>query len=727
MANKSNKNSGTEILRPRARILRTLGDELISSETVAVIELVKNSYDADATKVVVRFIEPLELNKGSIEIIDNGHGMSLDTIRSAWMEPATHHKKSQRFSEIFKRRLLGEKGIGRFAASRLANELEVITRRKESNKETIAVFDWKQFDDESKYLDQVEVLWEEKEPSEIHIDGTISRLHKNDSSLEDFTLSGTVLKMDGLRINWDLKQLITLRDGLSKLVSPFFNTNQNSAVNDFEIFLELPEKFQHLSGAVLPPDTFKNPHYSVRGFVNDSGKCRLKLKLGEKEEYLRSQLVISKKENYKPKCGPFFVDFRVWDRDTGSLRELAEEKNSTLKDIRSDLDNAAGISIYRDKFRVLPYGEPKNDWLRLDIRRVQNPTLRISNNQIVGYIVISADRNPLLIDQSNREGLMEGEALEDLRSLIIAILAELESRRYVYKRISDAESSPVPKTQSGLFTDFNLNSVRELVQKNHPNDRELIEAVNQKEIDIEQKVEVVQEVLGRYRRLSTIGQLVDTILHDSRTPLAKVVNESDIALKKIANGTLDTTEQVEKRFIKIKGQAGLISDVFQKIEPLSGRKAGKPERIQIKKIIEDSFYIFNEEIKEKNIKVRLPYRETEARVVASEIQQIILNLLQNSIYWLNTVSGNDKQIYVDVNRNSQNQIEIIFSDNGPGIPDYLYERVFDPYFSTKPNGIGLGLSIVGEIIQENYNGKLELIDAGPLPGTTFRITLNNRG
>src|SRR5690349_8025646 len=109
---------GAKALRPRARILRTFGDELISSPTVAVIELVKNAYDADATSVLVKFEPPLEIGTGSVSVIDDGHGMSLETIEQTWMEPATLHRKRDPRSEKFRRRVLGEKGIGRFAASR---------------------------------------------------------------------------------------------------------------------------------------------------------------------------------------------------------------------------------------------------------------------------------------------------------------------------------------------------------------------------------------------------------------------------------------------------------------------------------------------------------------------------------------------------------------------------------------------------------------------------------
>src|SRR5258708_5951431 len=126
----SSNTSSSNALRPRARLLRTLGQELISSEVVAVIELVKNAYDADATRVLIRFVPPLEPKKGSIEVIDDGHGMDLSTVTTVWMEPATASKRERSRSEKFKRRYLGNKGIGRFASARLAEELEVISRRE---------------------------------------------------------------------------------------------------------------------------------------------------------------------------------------------------------------------------------------------------------------------------------------------------------------------------------------------------------------------------------------------------------------------------------------------------------------------------------------------------------------------------------------------------------------------------------------------------------------------
>jgi hypothetical protein len=238
----------------------------------------------------------------------------------------------------------------------LANTLEVVTRRAGEDRETRVLFDWSQFDDEHKYLDQVKVLWEESEPAEICPGSTIQALWREDQTPESSELTyGTILRMEGLRAIWGESQLETLLGG------------------------------------------------------------------------------------------------------------LAHERGATITDIRRDLDAAAGINIYRDGFRVLPYGESRNDWLRLDLRRVQNPTMRLSNNQIMGYVLISADQNPQLRDQSNREGLIEGPALDDLRELVKMALAELEKRRYTIRRQSNTGKQTAPA--GGLFTDLDLTDISDLIKK----------------------------------------------------------------------------------------------------------------------------------------------------------------------------------------------------------------------------------------------------------------------
>ncbi len=718
--------SGTQALRPRARILRTFGDELISSETVAVIELVKNAYDADATRVLVCFHGSLEIGKGRIEVIDNGHGMSLETIQTAWMEPATMVRKRRPQSEQRERRVLGEKGIGRFAASRLADRLEVVTRRAVMDREVRVFFDWSQFDDEQKYLDQIKVPWEEIEPTEICPGGTIQALWGESERPEASELThGTILRMERLRTTWGKNQLETLRTGLSRLISPFFDQDQVTRNDEFQIRLELPAPFEYLSGIVEPPEALKSPHYTLKGYMDKTGHHHLTIKLRGRDgqEPITGRFAFP--DGHTPRCGPFHIELRVWDREAKDLAELVELYGSTLKDVRGDLNRAAGVNIYRDGFRVLPYGEPRNDWLRLDLRRVQNPTLRLSNNQVVGYVLISADDNRLLCDQSNREGLIEGPALDDLRELVEMVLAELETRRYAVR-----PRRKKPTTQpGGLFIDFDLAAVRDLVRRRHPDDAELLALVGEKEKDLERRVEEVQEVLARYRRLATLGQLIDTVLHDGRAPLSKISNEAHLGLRDIERARKDRVRLIRRlsqRFGTINTQSDVLATVFRKIEPFGGRKRGRPVQVRLEQVIADAFSVLDTEIAEVGVQVSPLDSDTQVTVDQAEIQEVIINLLQNSLYWLRRVPKDCRQIAVRVRRKHPDEVEILFSDSGTGVELEFRERIFEPYFSTKPDGVGLGLTIAGEIVSEYYAGDLELIDSGPLPGATFRITLRRR-
>ena len=719
--------SGTSTLRPRARILRTLGDELISSEAVALMELVKNSYDADATRVLVKFHGPLEIGGGKVEVIDNGHGMSLETIRTTWMEPATLSRKRERRSQRLGRRVLGEKGIGRFATSRLANFLEVVTRQAGSEQESRVYFDWAQFDNEGKYLDEVEVLWEEEGPMELAPGGTVERLWDSggEPNPDDLT-HGTILRMEQLRSNWGKSEFDDLRTRLSRLVSPFFGDDLSARNDQFELCLDLPPPFKEQSGVVEPPELLRNPHYVLKGTIDADGHYDFGIGMrgGSGEESIRGEFSL---QNNRVECGPIGVELRVWDRDTPSMAELVERHSfQSVSDVRRMLNNGAGISVYRDGFRVLPYGEPDDDWLRLDMRRVQNPTLRLSNNQVLGYVIISSEGNPKLRDQSNREGLIEGPPLDDLRELVKMTLNELEVRRY---KLRHPPAPPHRQRTGGLFAGLGLATVRDYVAQRHPEDHHLLKLVGDAEKELDTRAQGIQEVLSRYHRLASLGQLIDIVLHDGRAPLAKITNEATLGLRDVDRSGQDGMATIAKlggRFGIIVTQSDALSTIFRKIEPFGGRKRGRPGLVSLEEVIANAFSVLDTEIAEVGVQISLPDTNTQVTVDQAEIQQVIINLLQNSLHWLRLVSQDTRKISVQVRRSEPDEVEVIFSDSGPGVNPDFRGRIFDPYFSTKPDGVGLGLTIAGEIVNDYYAGDLELLENGPLYGATFRIILRRR-
>jgi hypothetical protein len=740
-------NESGSALRPRARLLRTLGEELISNEVVAVIELVKNAYDADATRVLIRFKGPLEPEQGCVEVIDNGCGMELQTVRTVWMEPATPSKRGKvRRTDKLNRRYLGEKGIGRFASSRLASELEVITRTDGAAKELFAVFDWRQFDDEKKYLDEILILWEQRTPVEIQLGGTIELLWKSDRKTQPAHKleHGTILRMCGLKQKWEAKQFEDLRRGLARLVSPEASKDEE----DFEVELDLPQEFTEFSSKVEPPAILKYPHYFVRGSIKADGAFELNYRiLAEgvedifKGQFLRVKDVRGQFElrNIKDtgdsgkeppaetrpiESGPLNLELRIWDRD--ELGNVMQKTHSTIQDIRRDLDAVVGINIYRDNFRVLPYGEPKDDWLRLDIRRVQNPTLRLSNNQIYGVIRISADTNPQLRDQSNREGLDENQALRDLRDMMEEVLSRLETLRYAARpRATGKAGRPV----GGLFMGVDIKPITDYIAEQHPEDRRAKELLEKTEAALGSQLKEIQTVLGRYQRLATLGQLIDHVLHEGRQPVASINNEADLGLSDIQRAQDFNGELVPRlagRFTTIRKQGDVLATAFRRMEPLGGRRRGRPAQLYLEEIIRDAFAVFCDGIARLKVRVTLPRTQTLVRVDPAEMQEVIINLLQNSLYWLEQVNEAKREIAIKVERKGPEHVDILFSDTGPGVPLENKELIFEPYFSTKPDGVGLGLSIVGEIVTDYYNGTLELLDHGPLKGANFLITLRKR-
>lgn len=706
MIENTNK-KGDFIFRPKARLIKTIGEELISSDNVAVVELVKNSYDANSPIVTITFLGNVKQKKqgriiqnylskegASIEIYDQGSGMSFETVKSAWMEPATDFKKKNTNKN---RKFTGEKGIGRFASAKLASRLELITKQKEG-KELVVTFNWEDFDKDD-YLENIHIHWEEREPQEFKKEN-----------------SGTLLRLKNLNTDWDTEKIRTLRTELSRLLNPIV------PVEDFLIEVAIPDELNkdvNLNGIIERTELLNKPNYYIKGTITKEGDPKdfiyfSKEKGKEEQLFIETNKFIQSSMLKAPIMGEFSFEFRVWNRDRDNLRNLGREVDFKYGEVKKILDEQSGISIYRDGFRVLPYGTPNNDWVRLDIRRVNNPTLRLSNNQIVGYILISTEENPLLKDQSNREGIVEGEAFDDLKEYIKLILNEVEQRRYQERERFQTSD---PNADKNLFEKASLDTIIKTAKEKVPEQKELIETLEQKNIELEDVITNAQEIISRYRRLSILGQLIDTIIHDGRGYLSKIDGRCYLILEELKEELLNKTE-IEDNTNKIQKIRKDFSKLFERIEPFGGKRRGKFTNIVIEELIKDQFLLYNREISNLKIQYSISESNHTMKIDKADFGIIFMNLIQNSIYWLAN-SDKARKIEVEVSDSSES-IDIVFSDNGPGIKEGTEQSIFKPYFSTKPDGVGLGLTIVGELVSE-YKGKLMLIDNGPLEGATFKI------
>lgn len=699
--------SGQSAFTPRARLIRHLGEDLIPSDRVALTELVKNAYDADASQVLVH----IGRQDGAqfLHVWDNGHGMDLDEILNKWLEIANPNRAIRVRSESGERRVLGAKGLGRFAAARLGSLIGIDSRRQ-PNQEVHLTVDWSLFSDDEAYLADIPIDWTVTQPQLFASDSDINPLH---------VTHGTLVRITDLRHSWEESEISDLRIALSRLLQPHPHPDLSPQYRpEFEIQV-IADQHPRLSGPLGASETLNNPKYQLIAIIGEDGEGVLTTFTDDSPQGSHSSLSIPTEGE---SCGPLELDIRAWDLDTPSLRALAEMDIGATNshDVRRTIRENSGIAIYRDGFRVQPYGDADNDWLNLDLRRVNNPTLRLSNNQVSGFIFTSADENPDLRDQSNRLGLIENESYSDLKNKVVRVLAELEKARYGRRRGNNSPETDRQRRR-GIFDAFRLDEIKNLADK--PGDDEALRnAIERVEENIAEGIQEIEESISRFSRLATLGSLVDIVLHDGRTALLRM-SYGEERLQSAAHRR--DFAKVISYLESIQEQADVLDRLFSRIEPLSGRKRGRPRSVALGDVVNKAFEVFHAEMGALNITTSVSGGETTANVDEIDILQVLVNLVGNSVYWLNAGAVTSPKIDVTIVRESE-VLQIAVSDNGPGVQASEADRVFDPYYTSKPEGMGLGLAIAGAILQDFYNGALEQKSPGTLGGATFTATLRRR-
>nr|WP_051055866.1 sensor histidine kinase [Kitasatospora sp. SID7827] len=733
--------------------MSTLGEELISNERVALTELVKNAYDADASLVLIRFIGPLVEGQGAIEVWDNGHGMSPDTVRGTWLEIATSFRQRAPRSESLGRRVLGAKGIGRFSAARLASVTELTTRRVDGS-ETTLLINWGDFVEGESYLDQVPVNWRVGDPAvfapwgeaDLLLDDLLERYGAGAASAStrvsnpwggDGSPHGTLMRLNGLRQTWDDYTVTLLKRSLSRLLPPPAPTELSAPETpDFAIFLELPSgELEHHSGFVAASEALAHPDYRLTGAVDAEGRGRFTLYLAAEESTTEVDLRLPS-EAVRPACGPLEVDIRAWDLEAQSLRRIVDLDVGArnISEVRKLIRGNSGVALYRDGFRVQPFGEPGYDWLEFDQRRVNNPTMRFSNNQVAGFVYITADGNPGLQDRSHREGLIDSKEYEDLKKVLTTAVSALETERYRVRR-KQAAPGGQPRHPSGaggdrghgVFSSFNLEPLRKVVGERYADDAVLGRALDEATETINESVKKVQEILSQFSRLATLGTLVDVVLHDGRsalTRIAYVLQELDDLVNGIPSDREPLKDELRDIHAGFASQEKALDRLFTRIQPLSGRRRGRPRSISLQQTIREAVSVYEGEIKKLNVDLVIGGEDAMVTLDPGDVNQVIVNLVGNALFWLSTQEENEeRQVRIDTGRLPDGSVEIVVSDSGPGVREEIRDLIFDTYFSDKEDGIGLGLSIAGSVVQDFYDGDLALMSEGPLPGACFRATL----
>lgn len=681
-------------IRPRARILRTIGAELISSEVVAVIELVRNCYDADATLVRLVFENPEDPDNARLSIEDNGHGMTRDILLGPWLEPATDHKSGPHSGNSGGersprgRRRLGSKGVGRFASQRLGSHLTLVTRARSEDTELLASFDWSELE-RGQYLDQLEIPWQESHP--LHMDGG----------------HGTHLVITGLRDRWTPDRFDKLRLSLGRLISPTLR-------EDFRILIEI-------NGAkelIEPTLDLRDSMYAIEGHVSAGGGCHIRYAdlSGAREEWERTVLW---PEGDTVICGPFSFRIAAWDLDSAPLRHFLSQtgKSLGLREFRRVIRDHSGISLYRDDFRILPYGEPDNDWLRLDRRRVNNPTMRLSNNQILGTIHLTADENPELRDQTNREGLVTNDAYGHLQEVVLELLGYLETRRFAARRALDLDwqrrVSSLPVLDSGQ--DDRLGSILDGLNGNGEG---LTNALGEIRSAFDELRESSADVVRHYAGLASSGQLSGIVFRQLKHPIRQIRSDLDLAIEDISGGQLgDEGREDLLESLKIAVQhLDTMTRRMEKLDPLAiGGRGRRISEVRLREVLGTVVEAYEHEFVRAGVTLHLAgSAELKCETNPEVAQQVLANLMDNALYWAPKGDAVNPLVSIELTKGG-----FLISDSGPGVPEGIRRSIFEPHFTTRDAAHGLGLTLVKDLLK-TIGGRVKLEDPAC---ATFKVVL----
>lgn len=652
--------------KPRARMLVLLGEQLIRDPGIAVFELVKNGYDADAKKVRVSMENVDDAETGCIRVEDDGVGMNWDIVTNVWLEPGTDYREIQKVAgertEKFHRTPLGEKGVGRFAAHKLGKRIHMVTRQSNSP-EVVVEIDWEEFLGKQ-YLSETPVRVIEREP--IVFTGR---------------KTGTFIEITGLYQEWSRGMVRDLYRSVTSISSPFrepsdFVTEftvepQREWLNELLDLASVMEFAPHEATCIIG-QTGLTYDYS---FTPLPGMDRVKGREVRDKSVSFGGITDLFSHATRGEIGDFLFDLKIFDLDPQVLAFAVSDK----KGLREFMRQNGGIRVYRDGVRVFDYGEPGNDWLQLGTRRVNIPTKRVSNNQLVGAVHLEGSVSRGLIEKTNREGFVENDAYEMFVNMVAFALAQIEAERNQDKeRIRRAYASK--KLREPVL--YEIAELREALAKRRLED------------DLGKYVDQIEKQFTEMRdRLLTAagpGLTMSVVIHE---------------VEKGITGLVEAVKR-EAPFEQLTRLAEHLSELVEGLTYLTRRSGRKSEKASV--LIRQAMFNTGYRTRAHNIKV---FNGTETgdedfavKCTRRLIIATLMNLIDNSIYWLENKGHRDKRIYIGTTGALKGGPAIVVADNGPGFsdpPEYLTE----PFITRRPDGMGLGLHIASEIMKV-HDGRL---------------------
>ena len=671
--------------KPRARLLQLLGDQLIGSPRLALFELVKNAYDADADEVTITFHD-VGTENATISIRDNGQGMSLDTIENVWLVPGHDHREKDRENNVrsprYGRLPLGEKGVGRFAVHKLGDAINLVTKA-EGHLECVANFDWDTLLEKT-YLTEAEIVVRER-PSEVFTSET-----------------GTLIEIGRLRSeDWSRGEIRDLYRQVTSIASPF-----GDRVGDFEVRLEVPDHPEWL--ATLPgvqqllemspyrfEFEFDGEMLRYRYEFVGVPKLKLEKRLVERDEphfqippvdepddldpadppRPKRRARITADHNTLVGIGTVKGRFHIFDRDKKVLPLYGDTRF-----LERYLNQNGGVRVYRDGVRVYNYGEPSDDWLGLDLRRVNEPTKRLSRNITIGTVDLGLAESQGLHEKTNREGFVENETYERLQRVVLGALWVLQVERNIDKERIRELTGGLSETPQGV--DGPLAELRRLAKLNKVD--EILEPSIRK---IEADYQTLRENFAR----SGV----------SHAGLAIIFHEVERGVRVLTGSINDPGMTIEN----LREQAGQLQGVLETSAQLLRNTTSKPG--SLRDIVRTARDLSLLRFRLHGIKLDCPALEEDgpdatATFASGLVLGALTNLIDNAVHWVKVRHPEpaDRRIYVNVVPDYEGGPAIVVADNGSGFLDDPATMV-TPFFTRRPGGSGLGLYFANLVMDLN--------------------------
>jgi signal transduction histidine kinase len=722
-----------------AHLIRVLGEQLIASEKVGILELIKNAYDAGASYCRVRieavpyllgdtseYLFP-ELPGPVVVIEDDGCGMTREVIENGWLRPASTIKTvvkatirqerakaveqgklgsyNKLISELKKERggriPLGEKGVGRFASHRLGRRLSLKTKVSDLDYEYVLDVDWDKFeagDEGVKDLETVGVSLSRQAPSRDY----------------GKSQSGTRLVISGGRegFSWDKGTIEDLHRSISSLNSPNPSPRSIGGGKGFKAYLECPQI--GLLSSDNPAKAFP-PTFSFDGLVDENGLLEYALKFQPPKTVPMSEETTEEKKfdlrkaniDYwsqsggeglrEPECGHFYLHVDVWYRKNPWINSAGPDG----KEFIDYLTNFGGISIFRDGINVFPaeWGA-ETDWLSLSKRHIKQ-SFRMSYYNMIGNLEIDQTTNIELVDKTNREGLIANRAYKDLTQLVHAIVATVIETKFIGKRDEyNALTGDVIRDPK-ILKDYAKQGAAVIseIKERYPVEDDpykILHPIGKRGERAEGLINLSTSLKNLQTSVDLIKEAQDLLTEQAGYGMAVAVSVHEIA-KIAANFYAGVSHLLKgdktdtKNLKDLKEASASLQSELRRLSPLRAIKGESQTEFGVLKAIGFVVEVFRARLEKAGIEVEVNGKENfplYGRYGA--LIQILSNLFDNSCYWLGMVPRKSRKIRVRVDSKHRT---VTVADSGPGIDGVILPYLFQPGYSLRVPPSGLGLYI----------------------------------